>query len=47
MLHWVLRIVNNVTWKVETYQNLKKYPRKNRRETYFKNIENFTYAWNT
>ena len=26
---------------VETYQNLKKYPRKKRKDTFFKNIENF------
>ena len=26
---------------VETYRNLKKYPRKKRKDTFFKNIENF------
>ena len=50
MLHWVLCNVYTVTQKavftkleqiVETYQNLKKYPRKKRKDAYFKNIENF------
>ena len=50
MLHWVLRNVYTVTQKavltkleqiVETYRNLEKYPRKKRRDTYFKNNEKF------
>ena len=50
MLHWVLCNVYTVTQKVvltkleqlvETYSNLKKYPRKKRKDTYFQNIENF------
>ena len=50
MLHWVLCNVYTATRKVvltklqqivETYWNLKKYPRKKRKDTFFKNTENF------
>ena len=50
MIHWVLCNVYTVTQKavltklqqiVETYRNLKKYPRKKRKDTFLKNIENF------